>query len=258
MNFRADGRVLRVGHKGAAAVAPENTIRSLERAVELGVDLVEFDVLDLVDGTLVLAHSDDLNEVSHGAAGGAVRTRTLAELREVAPELPTFDEALEFFARRATGVGLHVDVKWQGYEAGVVAGLQRHGLVERSVVSSFLAHSLRAMGLLEPGLRRGLTYPVDRRGLSSRRLLAPIAPGAAAALRRALPFRIGRMLRRADASAAMLHFSVVSRAAVERCHALDAPVFAWTVDDPSVLRRLVAAGVDGVVTNDPRLFASVD
>ena len=77
MNLRADGRALRVGHKGAAALEPENTLRSLQRAVELGCDLVEFDVLDLHDGTLVLAHSDDLFEVSHGAAHGRVRSSTL-------------------------------------------------------------------------------------------------------------------------------------------------------------------------------------
>ena len=66
-------RAFRVGHKGAAALEPENTLRSLQRAVELGCDLIEFDVLDLHDGTLVLAHSDDLLEVSHGAAAGRVR-----------------------------------------------------------------------------------------------------------------------------------------------------------------------------------------
>jgi glycerophosphoryl diester phosphodiesterase len=71
--LRRDARVLRVGHRGAAALEPENTLASLRRAVELGVDFVEFDVLDLADGTLVLAHSDDLLEVSHGAAGGSVR-----------------------------------------------------------------------------------------------------------------------------------------------------------------------------------------
>lgn len=50
---RRDGRVLRIGHKGAAALAPKNTLRSLARAIELGVDLVEFDVLEVADGTLV-------------------------------------------------------------------------------------------------------------------------------------------------------------------------------------------------------------
>jgi len=75
---RYDGGFARVGHRGASALAPENTLRALELAVELGCDMLEFDVLDLSDGTLVLAHSDDLREVSHGAAAGRVRGRDLA------------------------------------------------------------------------------------------------------------------------------------------------------------------------------------
>ena len=253
---RGDGRVLRVGHRGAAALAPENTLRSLERALELGVDLVEFDVLDLRDGALVLAHSDDLHEVSHGAARGRVRTRTLEELRRVTPELATLDEALAFLAARAPRVGLQIDLKWVGYEQEAVEALRRHGTLERTVVSSFSADSLRAVGGFAPELALGLSYPWDQRGLSRRRAAAPLVRGAAAALRRTLPLRIGAWLERAGASAAMLHHSVVSRATVERCHTRGAAVFAWTVDDPRVLRALVAAGVDGVITNDPRIFAA--
>ena len=254
MKLRADGRPLRIGHKGAAALEPENTLRSLCRAVELGCDLVEFDVLALDDGTLVLAHSDNLLEVSHGVASGRVRSLTLAGLREVAPELPTFDEALEVLGR-AGGVGLHVDLKWHGYEEAAVAAIRRHGLIERTVVSSFHEQSLQAVARAEPHLARGLTYPFDRRGVSRRRLTAPAAAAALVALRRTLPLRISQMLERAQASAAMLHHRVVSRAAVERAHAGGAAVFAWTVDDRAALRRVVAAGVDGVITNDPRLFA---
>ena len=96
--LRGEGPLIRVGHRGAAALAPENTLRSFEAALALGVDAIEFDVLDLVGGPLVLAHSNDLAEVSHGAAAGTVRDRSLAELRELAPELPTLDEALAFLA----------------------------------------------------------------------------------------------------------------------------------------------------------------
>jgi glycerophosphoryl diester phosphodiesterase len=256
LNLRADGRPLRVGHKGAAALEPENTIRSLARAVELGADLVEFDVLDLLDGTLVLAHSDDLHEVSHGAASGRVRSRSLEELRRVAPELPTLDEALAFLSANPPGVGLHVDLKWHGYERSVVEALRRHGLVERTLVSTVHPGSLRTVAALEARLARGLTYPWDRHNLSRRLVLAPLTLGTLETLRRALPYRIGRLLERAQATAAVLQYRVVSRAVVRRCHALGAPVFAWTVDSPTVLRRLARAGVDGVVTNDPRIFAS--
>jgi glycerophosphoryl diester phosphodiesterase len=257
VHLRADGRLLRVGHRGAAALEPENTLRSLARAVELGCDLVEFDVLELADGTLVVAHSDDLLEVSHGAASGRVRTKTLAALREVAPELPTFDEALDLLAGFGS-VGMQVDLKGARFETAVAQAIRQHGLLERSVVSTFHTPSLVELARVEPGLARGLTYPVDRHGLTRRRLLYPVALATASGLRRALPRRIERMLERVYASAAMLHFSVVSSAVVQRVHAHGAAVFAWTVDDERLLARMVAAGVDGVITNDPRIFMSAD
>ncbi len=253
MNLRSDDRPLLIGHKGAAALEPENTLRSLQRAVDLGCDLVEFDVLDLHDGTLVLAHSDDLVEVSHGAAHGRVRSLTLEGLREVAPELPTLDEALELLG--AAPVGLHVDLKWHGYESAAAAAIRRHGLVHRTVVSTFHARSLRELAVLEPGLARGYTYPFDRRGISRRRVLVPVAAAALVAIRGTLPRRIGAMLARAQAGAAMLHHSVVSKAAVDGAHAHGAAVLAWTVDDHADLARVLAAGVDGVITNDPTLLA---
>jgi glycerophosphoryl diester phosphodiesterase len=252
VKLSADGRVLRVGHKGAAALEPENTLRSLGRAVELGVDLVEFDVLDLADGTLVLAHSNDLLEVSHGAARGLVRPLSLEQLHAVAPELPTLDEALAYLA--GTAVGAHVDLKWRGYEEPVVAALRRHGLVDRALISTVHGHSLHLVAELEPALVRGLTYPYDRRGLSRRRALAPATLGVLETLRRALPYRIGGLLARAHANAAVLQYRVVTRAAVARCHALGVPVLAWTVDRPAVLERLARWGVDGVITNDPGIF----
>ena len=252
MRLQADGRVLRVGHKGAAALEPENTLRSLAKAIELGVDLVEFDVLELVDGTLVLAHSDDLREVSHGAAHGLVRPLSLEQLRAVAPELPTLDEALAFIA--GTAAGVHVDLKRRGYEAPVVEALRRHGLVDRALISTVHGLSLRAVAQLEPALARGLTHPYDRHGLSRRRALAPATLGVLETLRRALPYRIGGLLARAQATAAVLQYRVVTRAAVVRCHALGVPVLAWTVDRPAVLQRLARWGVDGVITNDPGIF----
>jgi glycerophosphoryl diester phosphodiesterase len=248
------GRVLLVGHKGAAALAPENTLRSLELAVELGCDLVEFDVLALDDGTLVLAHSDDLGEVSHGISRGRVRPLALAELRAAAPELPTLDEALAFLGDRAPRTGLHLDLKAPGDEREVIEALRRHGAVERAVVSTVHASSVRAVGMIEPRLARGLTYPHDRHGIGRRRLLSPAAGAGLGFLRRSLPWRIGRLLARADASAAMLHHQLVSPAVVARAHALGAAVFAWTVDDEATLDRVVAAGVDAVITNDPRIF----
>jgi glycerophosphoryl diester phosphodiesterase len=225
---RRDGRLLRIGHRGAAALAAENTLEALAAAVELGCDLVEFDVLEL-DGALVLAHS----------------------AAEVPAEPATLDQALGYLA--GTPAGVHVDLKSRGIEAALVERLRALGLVERTVVSSFHADDLRALRLLEPGLGLGLAYPQDRLGASRRRALLPLVASALRLMRAGLPPRIGRMLAGAQASAAMLHWSVVSRGVVERCHALGVPVLVWTVVSREEVCRLDELGVDGVIADDPQI-----
>ncbi len=251
---REDGSLLRVGHRGAAALAPENTLHSLRAAVAAGVDVVEFDVLDLERGPLVLAHSDHLIEVSHGAASGSVRSLTLAELREVAPDLPTLDEALAFFADEAPAVGLHIDLKLRTRLDELSGAVVRHGLAERTIVSAFHTRRLHDVARHAPTIQIGFTYPEDRFGVSRRPRLWPVISVGLSTLRASMPARLPRLLRRAGATALMLEHRLVSESAVARAHALGVPVLAWTVDDPADLRRVTAAGVDGVITNDPRIF----
>lgn len=252
MKLLRDERVIRVGHRGAAALAPGNTLAALERALAEQVHAVEFDVLDLADGSLVLAHSDDLEDVTHGAARGRLRGLTLPELRRVFPALTTLEEALELLAG-AGSTGLHVDLKLPGYEAAVVDALRRRGLVERSLVSTAYRSSVAAVRALEPALGLGLAYPLDRRGLSRRRLLAPAVLPALVAMRQALPRRIGLWIDGTGVGVLALQWFVVSRAAVERAHARGVGVWAWTVDTPGLVARMTAAGVDGIISNDPRL-----
>jgi glycerophosphoryl diester phosphodiesterase len=252
--LRPEGRFARVGHRGASALAPENTLQALELAVELGCDMLEFDVLDLADGTLVLAHSHDLREVSHGAARGRVRSRDLEGLRRVAPDLPTLDEALAFCADRLPGVGLQLDLKRLGAEAATVEAVRRHGVLDRSWISTFEARSLRRLAELEPELPRSYTLPRDRFGISKRGPLAPVVRAALGSIGSSLPRRLPALLARARAGAATLHHSIASRAAIDSAHQVDAAVYVWTVDDPRLAERLVRDGADGIITNDPRIF----
>jgi glycerophosphoryl diester phosphodiesterase len=255
--LRADGPLIKVGHRGAAALEPENTLRSFEAAVASGVDAVEFDVLDLVGGPLVLAHSNDLFEVSHGAAAGTVRNRSLAELRELAPELPTLDEALVFFAEHSE-LSVHVDLKLQTRLDELAAALARHGLVSRTIVSSFHRPSLRALARQASGVQIGYTYPEDRHGISRRRAMRPVIRMSLVAFRTVLARRVPAMVASTGAAALMLQHKVVSRDAVERAHAVGAAIWAWTVDLPHELEAMQAAGVDAVITNDPGIFGSAE
>jgi glycerophosphoryl diester phosphodiesterase len=230
VNLRRDGPPLRIGHRGAPALAPENTLPSIAAAIESGVDLVEMDVVT-DGGVLRLAHSR----------------------AQLAPESPTLADALAFVAERDVGVIL--DLKSHGIEAEIVDALRGRGLVERSLVASFHARSLRALKRIEPELATGLSYPFDRAGISARPRFQPLIRAGLAGLRGTLPARIARMLDRARADAALLHYALVSRRLVERCHARGAAVLAWTVLDEEELRRVLVAGVDGVIANDPRLLA---
>jgi len=253
---RRDGRPLVIGHRGASALAPENTLPAFRVALAAGVDLIEFDVLSLRAGELVIAHSDDLYEVSHGAARGTIGLMTLADLRQIAPDLLTLDEALTFFVDEALEVGVHVDLKSASALEGVARALEQFGLLERSLVSSFNHGALRRLARLEPRVRIGASFPDDRLGISRRRRSGRLVSLGLRSMLPLTPVLIWPLLARAQATALVLKHELVSPRTVRRAHARGASVVAWTVDDPRDFSRVVAAGVDAVVTNDPSRFVS--
>jgi glycerophosphoryl diester phosphodiesterase len=228
VNLR-QGRVLRIGHRGAAALAPENTLASIEVAIEYELDLVEIDVVGHAN-TLRLSHSP-------------------AEVRD---ESPTLNEALALVARADGGVIL--DLKARGIERSAVEALRQHNLLDRAVVSSFHPASLRTVKEIEPALTTGFSYPFDRAGISEHAAFGPLIRVGLSGLRRVLPARITRMLARAQADALVVHHALVSRTLVDRCHGWDTAVLAWTIEDDAALAQVLAAGVDGVIANDPRLL----
>ena len=227
--------LIRVGHKGADHVAPGNTVESFEAALEHGVDMIEFDVLRTRDGRLVLAH--DYAD---------------AERREPL----TLEEGLAHFAGEAyAGVELDVDMKLPGYEREVVDGLARHGLVERSLVSTMYTESLDRLGELEPALRRGWSVPRVRRNYLEAPLHVRLPAFAIAAyMRGRLPALAAARIRSGGCEAIMAHQILVSARLVRAVHGAGGQLYVWTVDDAARIRALEALGVDAVITNDPRLF----
>jgi glycerophosphoryl diester phosphodiesterase len=230
--LRGDGPVIRIGHRGAAALAPPNTIAAVEAALALGVDLVELDVLGRPDRTLVLGHSH----------------------RELEAEPVSLEEVFAFLAEQSPQTGLLADVKGAGFERELVEGLRRHDLVGRTVASTYRLETLLTLRRLEPSLTCSRTYPPGRLHLGGRRTFVPIVGPVRLGMRLTLPYRIGAIVGEADASATTLDYRLVTRAVVERCHSLGVAVLAWTVNDRAVLRKLDRIGVDGVITDDPRIF----
>ena len=225
--------LIRVGHKGADHVAPGNTIESFEAALEHGVDMIEFDVLRLPDGRLVLAH--DYAD---------------AESRECL----TLEEGLDHFAGEAyAGVQLDVDMKLPGYEGEVAAALGGRGLAGRALVSTMYTESLDRLGELAPGLRRGWSVPRVRRNYIRSPLAVP-AYAIARVMRARLPGQAAARIRAGGCEAIMCHQLLVGRRLVRAVHDAGGQLYVWTVDDARRIRAFERLGVDGVITNDPRLF----
>ena len=210
----------RIGHGGASALAPANTLASFDVAHELGVDMVEFDVR-ASRGELVLAHT-----VFHARRGGNVR----------------LGDALAFLGqRRFAGLGLNVDVKHVGIERALLDGLRRHGLLERALISSQVPVVLDRTRTLEPRVSVGISIGGRVARLSRRwsDWRAQVLAGLAA--------------RRWDA--VMAQHRLVDSLLLAEVANRGGALYAWTVNERPVIDRLRRLGVHGITSADPRLFA---
>lgn len=229
----------KVGHKGADHIVPGNTRASFDAALDLGVDMIEFDVLpkdlhDRAHSPLVLAHdySGDI---------------------EAAPGL---EEGLEHLCEeRFKEIELDVDLKIPGYEDRVVDALKQYDLIERTLVSSAFMRSLVKLRKLEPDLRLGWSVPRARRDYTSSRLWVLPALAAIKYMRRRLPERAEFHLREQRCDAIMVNWHLFSEDLLKTVHDAGADLYIWTVDDRELIRRFEALGVAGIITNDPRLFS---
>ncbi len=234
----------RVGHKGAAALVTGNTVASFERGVELGADTVELDVLWLRDG--------------HPSRPGSARPSSIAHDWEDAASRPllTLDEALDAFTRPPLDrVELDLDIKLVGREGEIAEAVALRGLTERAMVSTMNTESLAAIRAIEPGLRLGWTYPLVTRAYDRSRLMRPLVAAAIAAMRARFPAELRERAPRIGASAVWLFHQLATPQIVDAARDAGVELICWTVDDAAQIKRLREMGVDGIVSNDPRLLA---
>jgi glycerophosphoryl diester phosphodiesterase len=211
----------RIGHGGASALAPANTLASFDAALRVGVDMVEFDVRAW-RGELVLAHT-----ILDARGGGSM----------------TLVEALAYLSRpRFRDVGLNVDLKHLGCEGALLAALRDAGLLERTLISCQVPAVLDRVRELDRRAHVGISIG-GRLARFSRRwrdwrtqVLAGLADRRWDALMAQHRLVDGSLLA-----------SVADRGAL---------LYAWTVNDRAAIHRLQALGVHGIATADPRLFGS--
>lgn len=243
--------MLRIGHKGADALVPGNTVESFEQAVEVGVDAIEFDVLWTEDGHpsippdqrtgLVVAHD-------WGAAAAA----------EAAGRTLTLDDALAAFTRPPLDrVTLNLDIKLPGRDDEVVSALARHGLIARSMISTMEVSTLKRIGEVQPELSLGWTVPkVTRDWLGMPKMIRPALAMGLASVRVRMPGQVRRGLPALAVDSVWAFYGVVTPRLVETVHDAGKKLYVWTVDETERIERLLELGVDGICSNDPRLLPS--
>jgi glycerophosphoryl diester phosphodiesterase len=224
----------RIGHKGADAIVTGNTPESFDAAVEHGVDMIELDVLRAKEGKLIVAHDH------HDAL--IRKPMDLAEALDLFLE-PPLDE-----------VEIDCDLKLAGREAELAGALAGRDLVGRAMVSTMEVESLLKLGKLEPELRLGWTYPKTRRDWTQYGWAGPALRAGLSAIRRRFPGILEKKGPSLGISAVWAYHPIITPRLVEAARNVGVELIAWTVDDAERMRKLLAMGVDGICSNDPRLF----
>jgi len=226
---RGKGRsdMMIMGHRGAAALEPENTLRSIERAMEIGVDAVEIDVRLSKDRELVVIHDSTVDRTTNGS--GPVSGYLLDDLKKLdageGQTIPTLQEVMELIGHK---VKLVIELKEEETERMVVELIKRNNLDDNVYVISFWHELVKAVKVIESCIKTGVLLvgcPVDTCVASQ-----------------------------ASADALVMKYNFVNRHFVDMVHKDGLKVFVWNIDDRHLLKPYVDMGVDGIGSNDPRVL----
>lgn len=235
-----------LAHRGASAYAPENTLAAFRLAFGMGADGIELDVMLTRDRVPVVIHDDSVDRTTNGK--GAIKQMALAEAQLLdagswfdqkfhAEKIPTLEQVLEEFGTRGI---VNIELKSRfpqsdGLELAVAQVIERTHTAERVLISSFNPLALYRITKIKPSLERGLLY----------------SP--------ALPIYLRRTWLRPLARPNALHppSSLIDSKFVAWARRKGYRINTWTVDDPNEMKRLVALGVDAIMTNKPDLLREV-
>lgn len=233
-------RPLVIGHRGAMAMAPENTLASFKEAVAQGADGLECDVHLTQDGQVVVMHDFTLDRTSSGS--GAIAAHALDELRGLdagawfdprfaGEPIPTLEDTLRLAHEAPRPLVMVIELKagsrrYPGIEAAVVRLVRAHALAERTVLISFDHHAIHAAKGLAPEIAGGVLYYAQ-------------------------PVSAPMLALAAGADALGPSAELVTPDEVQAAHAAGLRVFAWTATSPASGLRLARLGVDAMGANAP-------
>jgi len=219
--------MLKIGHRGARAYEPENTLRSFTKAIELGVDAVELDARRTREGEVVVIHDAKVDKTTNGK--GAVSDLTLSEIKQLVTDkgekIPTLDEALDFLDKK---VKIVIELKETGLEEKVLGLVHEKGLEKNVIIVSFLEEALRKVRELDDEVDIGLIYVRHRNPIK-----AALDLGAKYLL-------------------SLYRFTHTAN--VKKAHENGLKVIVWTINKQEEVLEYVKKGVDGIASDRPDIL----
>lgn len=222
--------MLRIGHRGACGYEPENTLRSFNRALELGVDMLELDVHICQSGEIVVIHDSKVDRTTNGT--GYVTDKTLDELKTLdagkGERIPTLPEVLDLVNRK---VKVNVELKGTDTAKPVFQLLEKHVTEFGWSYADFLISSFNHDELQE-----------------FRRLSKEFSIGV---LISNIPAGFIEFAEKIGAYSVNVYIGSITRELVDDARRRGIRVFVWTVDDIDDIGRMSSLGVDGIFSNYP-------
>jgi len=219
--------MLKVGHRGAKAYEPENTLRSFKKAIELGVDAVELDVRRTKDERIVVIHDANVDKTTNGE--GLVNELTLEQIKQFVTEkgekIPTLEEALDFLDKK---VKILVELKETGFEKKVLSLIHEKGLVKNVVIVSFMEEALKKARELDNEVETGLIY-----------------------IRHKDPIEAALELK---ASYLLSFYRFTHTSNVQKAHEKGLKVIVWTINKQEEVSEYMKKGVDGIASDRPDIL----
>ena len=211
-----------IAHRGASAVAPENTIAAFEAAIVAGADGIEFDVRLSRDGVPVVIHDDTLRR-THGVRG-RVGDMTLNDLNKI--DVPSVEQLFEIF--ESNKLILYLEMKDTQIELAEACCrlVEEYRLQDRVIFECFEHSALEAVKNIDPELKTAALFQ----------------PPSSFILKRAQAI---------GASEIALHHRLANKRLVDKARLANLKVVTWTVDDPGWVSRAQTHGIDALITNNP-------
>jgi glycerophosphoryl diester phosphodiesterase len=222
--------MLKIGHRGAMGYEPENTLLSFQKALDLGVDMVELDVYVCKTGELVVIHDDRLERTTNGR--GCVWEKTLEELKNLdagkGQKIPTLKEVFDLINKK---VQINIELKGENTAEPVSEAikyfiLQNGWKEEMFLVSSFNHQELKKFKELMPNIRIGI-------------LITEI------------PINYAKIAQDLNAWSINPSMEFINQTFIDDAHSRGLKVLIWTVNSSEDIKRMKSLGVDGVFSNFP-------